>query len=168
MGPVPPSIYGNSEIGKHQLVVVRFIAWGCQQGTFKFLIDPMREDYLTSLLKWWCNHSCFPLVGYQLFNVGTNCQTTCKVLYPLFRLSLWEFRDCTITSFIEQGRGRAGVYTDFTLRLWSTVWHTCTHVGQSPYKTLGYMCMNISRQFARTIIDRETVCKAVLILQQQR
>ena len=54
------------------------------------------------------------------------------------------------------------------LRLRSTVWHTRAHVGQSPYKTIGYMRMNFSHQFARTIIDRETVCKAVLILQQQR
>ena len=54
------------------------------------------------------------------------------------------------------------------LRLWSTVWQTHAHVGQSPYKTLGYMRMNFSRQFARTIINHETVCKAVLILQQQR
>ena len=39
--------------------------------------------------------------------------------------------------------------------------------GSISIKTLGYMHMNFSCQFVRTITDRETVCKAVLILQQQ-
>ena len=54
------------------------------------------------------------------------------------------------------------------LRLRSTVCHMRAQVSQSPYKTLGYMRMNFSCQFSHTIINHETVCKAVLILQQQR
>ena len=89
------------------------------------------------------------------------------------RLKLWSTVVCCFVLVITD----AVVGLSYTLLLMSLCWkikvtvnrlaNACTR-GSISIQTLGYMRMNFSRQFSRTIIDHETVCKAVLILQQQR